>query len=113
MRAACDVLSGGIEGAEEDQATADLAERILLAAMPFIRAAERERISGVIDPGRLDLLAEWFDLYGLTTDSTVHLQPGGGKGPEIQVDLRLWARVLRSRPDSLDPVEMVVEARQP
>jgi len=40
-----------------------------------------------IDPDKLDLLADWLDMDDA--------RKGGGRGAEVQADLRRWARLLR------------------
>lgn len=84
IRRACDVLSGGVSGAEEDQATRDLAERVLLAVIPSIRVAERQVIAGVVPPDELEELAHLVNL-----------------SPQTVRKLQLWARILRARPDEM------------
>jgi hypothetical protein len=60
-----------------------LAGAAVLAMAPVITRQERERIAGLIDPRKLELLAAWMDLR----------HPGDSD--EVQRDLRQWAAVLR------------------
>lgn len=59
------------------------ANTAVLAMAPVITRQERERIAGLIDPRKLELLASWMDLR----------HPGDSD--EVQRDLRQWAAVLR------------------
>jgi hypothetical protein len=59
------------------------ANAAVLAMAPVIIAQERERIAGLIDPRKLELLASWMDLRHPECSD------------EVQRDLRQWAAVLR------------------
>jgi hypothetical protein len=61
----------------------------------LLRAAadERERIAGVIEPGHLRKLADWFD----TDDwfkTTMFPETWPERADEVQQDLRAWADLL-------------------
>jgi hypothetical protein len=99
IRRACEVLG---DSQAEDEATRDLATRLLLAVIPSIRAYERERIAEIISPARLELLAQWLDEQDK--------QLGVRSSPEVQRDLRLWARLLRDAPGPASVSEMLMDA---
>lgn len=65
------------------------------AAAPLIADAERARIAQVIDPAKLELLADWFD----ADDALKGADPSWPSPPrtndEVQRDLRRWAALLR------------------
>ena len=99
IRRACEVLG---DETGEDTATRDLAERILLAVIPSIRAYERERLAEVIPPARLELIAAGLDRQ----DKKKHDK----SDPSVQRDLRLWARILRDAPGPASVSEMLIDA---
>ncbi len=52
------------------------------------RATRAETALRAIDPAKLDLLADWFDI------DDAHKGPG--RDVQVQADLRQWARTLRA-----------------
>jgi hypothetical protein len=92
-----------VEG--DSQTCRALARDVIAAAVPHIRASERARIAELIEPGRLELLAAWFDAH----DAAL----GGGHGHEVQRDLRLWAAILRGgEPGPASVSEVLLGATQ-
>ena len=70
-----------------EQQAWQLVTDILDAAAPVLAEAERQRIRSQVDPAKLDLLADWFDVDDA--------RKGGGRDVEVQADLRRWAKLLR------------------